>query len=133
MITRDDQDVSPADTMTIQAKIETIMQEFCDEGCWESIFMFSSEGLLMASYGNSPEYKLEHILEFNVSLINTIQHLDHHMPVNEMTVREKRGKIIVFRYFDAWGEQLSLTAVVSGRKGFRRALGRLVKFIQSLD
>ena len=132
-MTRDDQDMSPADAMTVQAKIEAVMQEFYDEERWESIFMISSEGLLMASYGNSPDYKLENILEFNVSLINMIQHLDHHMPVNEMTVREKRGKMIVFHYFDAWGEKLSLAAVVSGKKGFRRALGRLVKFIQNLD
>ena len=132
-MTRDDQDMSPADAMTVQAKIEAVMQEFYDEERWESIFMFSSEGLLMASYGNSPEHKLENILEFNVSLINTIQHLDHHMPVNEMTVREKRGKMIVFSYFEAWREKLSLAAVISGKKGFRRALGRLVKFIQNLD
>jgi hypothetical protein len=116
----------------IQGKIETVMESFGKEERWEKIILLSSEGFPMASWGNSSAYSEENLLEFAFSLVDAVKLLSKEMPAKDVYIRGQERKILVFRYFDSWGEQLILSAVISGRKGYRRALGRLVKLIQSL-
>lgn len=116
----------------IQSKIEAVMKRFHEEERWESIFLFSPEGLLMASQRTATVYDEENLLEFAFSLIDAVRLLGDDLPVKEIVARGRNGKILVFRYFHAWEDELILAAVVSGKKGYKRALTRLVKLIQSL-
>jgi len=116
----------------MQSKIEATMKRFHEEERWESIFLFSPEGLLMASQRTATAYDEENLLEFAFSLIDAVRLLGDDLLVKEITARGRNGKILVFRYFHAWEDEFILAAVVSGKKGYRRALTRLVKLIQSL-
>ena len=90
MMHRDEYDST--ENIPVQAKIEAVMQEFFNEGRWESIFLFSSEGLVMASYGHSPGTEQEILLDFNFSLSNIVKLLDENVPIKEVAVRGIAGK-----------------------------------------
>lgn len=125
--------MTPSDETPIQETIESAMQTFQAEERWESIFLFSSEGLLMASLGTSPQYNEEKLLEFSFSLMEAVRSLDKTLPMMEMRLRGKGQKTLVFRFFEGWEEELVLAAVVSGRKGYKRAMNKLIRLIQNLQ
>lgn len=116
-----------------QSTIEMTMRSFEGEERWDLIVLFSSEGLKMASAGKSPLYQDDNLLEFMFSLIETAQLLDTDIPVQEIIIRGKNKKWLVFRYFDAMEEQLVLGAVLSGKKGYRRAMKKLIRQVKALE
>ena len=129
---RRESDSSTSGETAIQARIESIMKDYLKEERWESIFLFSSEGLLMAHSGISQIYNEEKLLEFSFSLIDTVKLLGSDSPIKEIIIRGKERKILIFRYFHALEDDLVIAAVVSGKKGYRRALSKLIKLIYSL-
>ena len=116
----------------IQGEIEHQMKQFGEEERWERIILFSSEGLPMASYGNSSPYNNENLLEFAFSLIDAVKLLTKDLPVMDIVIRGQEKRLLIFRYFKAWEENLVLSAVATGKKGYRRALNQLVKLIMDL-
>ena len=116
--------------MSIQLKIEAAMNEMGEGVRWESIFLFSSEGLLMAHSGTSPDYGEDHLLEFAFSLTDLVNLLEEDLSVKEIVISGIHRKKLVFRFFRAWDNPMVVAAVVSGRKGYKRALGKLIKTIQ---
>ena len=125
-------DISSTVEVPVQTRIESIMKNYVDEERCESVFLFSSEGLLMASYGISQIYNEEKLLEFSFSLIDIVKLFGNEPPVKEIIIRGKEKKILIFRYFHALEDDLVIAAVVSGKKGYRRALSKLIKLIYSL-
>ncbi|MBN1894889.1 hypothetical protein JW906_10355, partial [bacterium] len=119
-------------SVPLQQKIESAMAAFAMEERWESIILYSSEGLKMAAHGVSPAYDPEHLLEFAFTQIETVRLLGDRMPVKEIRIQGKDRRILVFRYFDAWGSPMILSAVLAGRKGYKRAMTRLIDLIQKL-
>jgi len=119
-------------SLSVQEKIESIMQVSQQEGRWESIYLFSSEGLLLAGSSGSRDHSQDRLLEFAFSLIETTALLEKDLPVKEVTIRSKTRAYMVFRYFHAWDDALILAAVVRGRKGYKRAMSGLMKYIQEL-
>jgi len=116
---------------SMQDQIESAMKKFCKEGRWESSYLFSSEGFVMAGCGMSSAYSQENVLEFAFSLIDIVKLLENDLPVKEIMVRGKDKRILVFRFFNALDDVLVLAAVTSGKKGYRRAMGRLIALIRS--
>ena len=117
---------------SIQIEIEDAMSQYGEGHRWESISLFSSEGLLMASHGNSPYYGQDAILEFSFSLIETVKLL-RSGDVQEIIIKGRGHRTLVFRYFEAWGEILIIAAVIQGREWYRRALNNLIQKIQALN
>lgn len=115
---------------SIQAKIETAMEVFGEGVRWESVFLFSSEGLLMARSGTSENYSEESLLEFSFSLSDLVNLIEDDLPVKEIIISGINKRKLVFRYFRAWDNPMVIAAVVSGKKGYRRALGRLINTIR---
>jgi hypothetical protein len=118
--------------ISIQDKIEIVMRDLSEEERWESMYLFSSEGLLMARVGDSKPYDEGNLVEFGFSLIETVKLLNGHLPTKEIIIRGKERKILVFQYFDAWDDQLILATIVSGKRGYRRAIKKVIKLIQEL-
>jgi hypothetical protein len=118
---------------TAQETIERAMHFFGEKDRWESMYLFSSEGLLMAREGKSDTYNEENLLEFAFSLIETVQLLGGNVPVKEIAVRGKERKMLIFQYIEAWGESIILAAVISGKRGYRRAMNQVVKQIQKVN
>jgi len=125
-------DIPSTVEVPVQVRIESIMKDYVEEERWKSIFLFSSEGLLMASYGISQIYNEEKLLEFSFSLIDTVKLLGNEPSVKEIIIRGKEKKILIFRYFHALEDDLVIAAVISGKKGYRRALSKVIKLICSL-
>ena len=118
---------------TAQETIERAMQSFGEKDRWESIYLFSSEGLLMAHEGKSDIYNEENLLEFAFSLIETVQLLGGNIPVKEIAIRGKERKNLIFQYIEVWGENVILAAVISGKRGYRRAMKKVLKQIQNVN
>jgi len=108
------------------------MQASQHEERWDCIYLFSSEGLLLAGSSGSGDHSRDSLLEFAFSLIETTALLENDLPVKEITIRSKTRATMIFRTFRAWDDDLILAAVVRGRKGYKRALSRLMKYIQEL-
>ena len=117
----------------LQQKIESAMAAFAMEERWESIILYSAEGLKMAAHGASTAYDPEALLEFAFAQIETVRLLGDPMPVKEILIQGRDRRILVFRYFDAWGSPMILSAVLAGRKGYRRAMSKLIDMIQKLE
>ena len=117
--------------MPLQQQLEATMKQFQEEERWEAMTLFSSEGLPMASVGYSLIYNQENLLEFAFSLIESARLLGNDLPAREITVRGRDGKTMVFKYFEAWDDELIMAAVISGHKGYKRAMGKLIKWLQS--
>jgi len=118
-------------SLPLQQQLERSMKNFLEEERWEAMTLFSSEGLPMASTGYSLVYNQENLLEFAFSLIESVRLLGNDLPAREITIRGREGKTLVFKYFEAWDDELILAAVVTGRKGYKRAMGKLIKWLQS--
>ena len=120
-------------TESIQTSIEKAMQEFETEDRWECIQLYSSDGLLMAGYGFSHVYSHDNLLEFSFSLIETAMLLDSEPGVKEIVIRGTEKRRLVFQFFQAWDEIVVLAAVLHTRKGYRRAMARLIKLIRNIS
>lgn len=119
-----------ASALPVQNEIIAAMEAYKER--WESIFLFSSEGFLLAQQGTSGEYGEENLLEFSCSLIESAKLVENKLSVEEITVRGLNGRMLVFFCFNAWNEKMVLAVVASFRSRYRRALRRLVKHICSL-
>ena len=114
-----------------QDEIESAMRSFELRQCWECIQLYSSEGLLMASSGQSPFYTQDQLLEFSFSLIDTVRLLKD-APVKEVVIRSAHHRRLGFRFFDSSHDTMILTAVLHTQKGYKRAMSTLVKAIRNV-
>ena len=121
------------DTTPLQSELERLMAEFANEDRWEAIMLFSSDGLLMAGYGESPILDSERLLEFAFSQMETVQMVGDDLPVKEIIIRAQSGRLLAFRYFEALGEQLVLAAVANRRKGFRNAMNIIIRHLKKTN
>jgi len=118
--------------LSVQSRIEQLMKNYCDEERWESIYLFSSDGLLIASYRSESSYTEEILLEFAFTLINGAMLLGNELKVKEILLRDSSRKQLIFHYIKAFDEEFIIAAVSDGRKGFRRAMSRLEKQVSSI-
>ena len=113
-----------------QTQIEQRMRLGMEEYRWQVMVLFSSDGLIMAHCGDNNDSE-DRLLELAYSFAETIRLLKE-SPVKEITVRSHIGRLLVFRCFRALDDNLILAAIHAGRKGYRRAMNTLIRFIQSL-
>lgn len=116
---------------SLQEQIESEMVRLGEGTRWEGIFLFSSEGLLLAGQGDPSLYREGDLLEFAFSLVGAIRLLGEDIPVKEITLRGKENRLLSFHYFRALEDQVVL-AVLPSKKGYRRALKKLIRFISTL-
>ncbi|HDQ44655.1 MAG TPA: hypothetical protein ENN17_04035 [bacterium] len=121
-----------ANAYSVQSELESLMAESGNEGRWERMALFSGEGLLMAAAGDSPAVSQERLLEFAFAQIETVRMLEPVTDGTEITLRVPDDRLLVFRFFKAWDETLVLAAVANRRKGYRRAMGRIVARIRKM-
>ncbi len=121
------------ESIPVQQEMESLMAGSVEEGRWEAMALFSSDGLLMASAGNSAQYPQERLLEFAFAQIETVRMLESQLDVTEITIQASKDWMLVFRYFKGWDENLVLAAVASRHKGYRRAMNQIIRRIQKLS
>jgi len=121
----------PESVSPVQADIETVMAEYCHEQRWESIYIFSVDGLKIAGWNPAGSYTEEVLLEFAFTLIHGAKLLGG-MAVKEIILRDSHRRQLVFHYVRASGGSFIIAAVAPGKKGFRRAMAKLEKQIYAL-
>jgi hypothetical protein len=122
----------PAEEIPVQARIEAAMDTCQELDRWESIVLFSSEGLPMASHGSSREYGEADLMQFAFSLADAVRLFGHSSPVREVVIRGDKSRMLSFHFFEAWGETVILAAVTSKNRGYRRAVARLIEAIRKI-
>lgn len=120
-----------SDTLPPQNAIENVMATLRDDHRWEAIYLLSDEGLLLASCGASELYPEDKLLELVFSLGETAKLLTGE-PVQEVVIRGSHGRRVVYRHITAWQQPAVIVAVTWTRRGYQRALARLIQLIQSL-
>jgi hypothetical protein len=120
------------DGIPVQARIEAAMDTYQEGDRWESIVLFSSEGLPMASQGPKDAYGEGDLLQFAFSLIEAVRLLGEGASEREVLIRGDQGKILSFHYFKAWNEPVILAVVASSKRGYRRAVSKLIRYIQDI-
>jgi len=117
----------------LQAKIEAAMDTYQEEDRWENIVLFSSEGLPLASHGATEAYREGDLLQLAFSLMDTVRLFGEKAPVKEVLIRGDENRMLSFHFFKAWGEPVILAAVTTRKRGYRRAIAKLVDAIQQMQ
>jgi hypothetical protein len=123
---------APADDIPVQARIEAAMDTYQEQDRWERIVLFSSEGLPMASHGSTDAYREGDLLQLAFSLTETIRLFGEASPVREVLISGDESRMLSFHFFKAWGETVILAAVTTRKRGYRRAIARLIDSIQQI-
>ena len=123
---------TPAEDIPVQARIEAAMDTFQEGDRWESIVLFSSEGLPMASQGGAEAYPEGSLLQFGFSLLAAVRLLGEESPVKEIVLHSGGDRMLSFHFFKAWGESVILAAVTTKKRGYHRAVAKLIQTIQKI-
>ncbi|HHS12863.1 MAG TPA: hypothetical protein ENN03_03730 [bacterium] len=116
---------------SVQEAVEAAMDRHTEDSRWEAIYLFSSDGFVMARSGRT-EMDLEAcLLQFVFALTGTVELLDENQPAGEICIRTFKGRRLIFRFFKAFEESMILAAVTQGRKGYIRAMNSLIRELQA--
>jgi hypothetical protein len=117
----------------VQARIEAAMDTYQEGDRWECVVLFSSEGLAMARHGKFQSPTEDELLQFGFSLVNAVGLLGEDVPVKEVILRGEEHRQLSFHFFKAWGESVILAAVTAKKRGYRRAVAKLIHYIQHIQ
>jgi hypothetical protein len=124
--------MSAKSTKGLESKLKWAMARFGEKRRWKALILLSSEGYTLARYGKTKPYSEDMLLEFAFSLNETAILLDGSTNAKEITLQANKGSRIILRYFTAWNESMVLIAVCAGKWGYKRAMDRLIEYINKL-
>ncbi len=103
-----------------------------NQGRWAWLKIFSEEGLLIAQWGKPANYSEETILETALVLRETALKIQEENSVDEIIISGQRQSRLIFRYMEIWDEPVIIAAGIFGKKGYKRALNRVINQIRTL-
>jgi predicted regulator of Ras-like GTPase activity (Roadblock/LC7/MglB family) len=116
-----------------QSSVEKVMRDIIDEGSFGAAVVATSDGLPIAMVG-SAEVDTKLIGAVAASMKDLAKRA--HQELDEISLRDKKGKLIVSRYFSIVAPQgqfnLLLAVQVPERKSYRRLVNQAVKRIQQV-
>jgi hypothetical protein len=86
----------------------------------------------MARHGRFEAPTEDELLQFGFSLVNAVGLLGENAPVKEVILRGDEHRLLSFHFFQAWGEPVILAAVTATKRGYRRAVAKLIHYIQQI-
>jgi predicted regulator of Ras-like GTPase activity (Roadblock/LC7/MglB family) len=119
---------------TPQMTIEKKMDEILGLGAYEAAYLFSNEGLpiAQASSTNGQQVDRDRIAELSI-LFHDVRRLAGVMGgisrLREVTIEGENHRKIVFRFFNAFGQQVILAVVVPPQKAYKQRTNELEKLI----
>jgi len=123
---------APAQIKIPQATIEQKMAEIVQAGNIEAAHLFSHEGLPIAQYANQQNVDRDRIAEMAI-LLHDVRHMAGLMGgisrLREVTIEGENRRKIVFRFFQAFEQQVVLAVVVPPSKTYRQRTNELEKLI----
>lgn len=116
-----------------QSKIERILRQIIKQGGFNGAVVATSDGLPIAIVGASQE-DIRLLGAVSASIKDLARRA--HRELDEISMRDKKGKLVVSRYFSITAPQgqfsLLLAVQVPERRSYRRLINRAVKSIQQV-
>jgi predicted regulator of Ras-like GTPase activity (Roadblock/LC7/MglB family) len=119
---------------TPQVSIEKKMADILAGGTYEAAYLFSDEGLpiAQASSTNGQQVDRDRIAELSI-LFHDVRRMASLMGgisrLREVTIEGENHRKIVFRFFQAFGQQVILAVVVPPQKAYKQRTNELEKLI----
>lgn len=117
-----------------QVEIEKKMQEIVNHGNYEAVYLFSNEGLHLARAAEKIDNDQDRLAEISL-LLNDVQRLANTLGsverLKEVFMEGENHRRVIFRFFQAFDEQVVLVAVIPPQKAYRRHTNELQKIINN--
>ena len=124
--------VEPAKVKIPQAAIESRMAEIVTAGNIEAAHLFSDEGLPIAQWASQQNVERDRIAEMAI-MLHELRRMAGVMGgisrLREVTIEGENRRKIVFRFFQAFEQQVVLAVVVPPNKTYRQRTNELEKLI----
>ena len=115
-----------------QVAIEKKMAEIVQAGSIEAAHLFSDEGLPIAQFASQQNIERDRIAEMAM-LLHDVRRMAGLMGgisrLREVTIKGENRRKIVFRFFQAFAQQVVLAVVVPPNKAYRQRTNELEKLI----
>jgi hypothetical protein len=116
-----------------QSKIERILRQIIKQGGFNGAVVATGDGLPIAMVGSSQvDTKLLGAVAASIKDLASRAHRE----LDEISMRDKKGRLVVSRYFSITAPQgefnLLLAVQVPERRSYRRLINRAVKSIQQV-
>lgn len=119
-----------------QAIIEQQMRNIVQLGNYDAAYLFSDEGLPIATVSSIQDVDAERLAEMSI-LFQDVQRLANALgeidDLKEMLLEGYKHRKIIFRFFPAFGEKVVLVAVIPPRKSYRKLTNELQRLIISIE
>jgi len=125
-----------AENLPPQFLIEQKMREITQNGNYDMVHLFSSEGLPLAEYFKTNVIDRERLTELSI-LLKEIQKMADVMGrisnIKEMIIEGFNHRKIIFRFFRAFNQEVVLAVVIPPQKPYRSLTNTLVKIIENIE
>ena len=115
-----------------QATIEQKMAEIAAAGSVEAAHLFSEEGLPIAQFAGQQNVERDRIAEMAI-MLHEVRRIAGLMGgisrLREVTIEGENRRKVVFRFFQAFAQQVVLALVVPPNKAYRQRTNELEKLI----
>ncbi len=119
-------------TQSPQLIIEEKMQEISELENYDMVQLFSTEGLPLAEYCGGQVIEKDHVARLSIlshEIIKMADVLAKISTVKELVIEGYNGRKIVFRFFQAFNQDVILAVVVPPKKAFRGLTNSLIRVI----
>ncbi len=122
--------------LTPQEKIQSFMTEVIKDGNYETAYLFSDEGLTLASSTREDIISEDRFVEMSV-LFQDIQKMADVMGgidnIRELIIEGYNKRKIIFRFFHAFDQNVVLALIVPPRKTYRGLTNKLIRLVQKIS
>lgn len=119
-----------------QAIIEAKMREITESGHYDMVHLFSNEGLPLAEHYSNGIIDKDRLVELSLLLRNVKKMADvmgKISDVKELIVEGHNQRKIVFRFFQAFNQEVALAIVVPPKMSYRSLTNALIKVIEKVS
>ncbi len=119
-----------------QALIEKKIRQIIEFGNYEAAYLFSREGLPIAHAVTSGDVDADRLAELSL-MFQEIQRVTNSLggidELKEVFVEGKNQRKVIFRFFEAFGEDVVLAVVIPPRKTYRKHTNDLQRLILGIE
>ncbi|HNW59584.1 MAG TPA: hypothetical protein PKI62_07905 [bacterium] len=127
--------IGPEPALPFHEAARREMQESVQIGGFNAVYLFSREGLLLASHvASTGLLREDHAVEFAVmmaKLKQVVKKMSGLGALKELVIEDGEGRRIVFRYLAVFGQPALLVLVVPAQRSYRALANRLCRLIEA--
>ncbi|MBN2011092.1 hypothetical protein JW960_17220 [candidate division KSB1 bacterium] len=119
-----------------QVAIEKFMNQIVGMGNYEMAFLFSEEGLPMAEVCGQETIPEDRLVEMSLLFQEVMKMADvigGISQVREIVIEGSNRRKIIFRFFQAFHQNLILSLVIPPRKTYKGLTNKLMKLVEKVS